>query len=245
MNYYKEIKTKLIENENYARIKDYSKEKYKLQTYYEVGKMLSEAGKQYGENIISKYANQLQIEVGKKYNQRTLYRMRKTFEVFSNEKLTPMVSKLNWSHCIVLITLKKTNEIMYYCNQISQRNLTKRELIECIKNKEYERLDESAKIKLIKQEEPSLQDFIKNPLVIRNKSNKIVLTEKTLKEIIIENIDDFLTELGEKFTYVKNEYKIKLGDRYNYIDILLYNIKYKCYVVIELKITELKKEYIG
>lgn len=186
MNYYNKIKTKLIENKNYARIKDYSKERYKLNTYYEVGKMLSEARKQYGENIIGKYANQLQIEVGKKYNQRTLYRMRKTFEVFSNEKLTPMVSKLNWSHCIVLITLKKTNEIIYYCNQISQRNLTKRELIECIKNKEYERLDEETKIKLINQEEPTLQDFIKNPLVIRNKSNKVVLIEKTLKEIILE-----------------------------------------------------------
>ena len=58
-------------------------------------------------------------------------------------------------------------------------------------------------------------------------------------------MDNFLSELGEGFCYIKNEYNIKLGDRYNYIDLLLYNIKYKCYVVIELKITELKKEYVG
>ena len=58
-------------------------------------------------------------------------------------------------------------------------------------------------------------------------------------------MDSFLTELGEGFCYIKNEYKIKLGDRYNYIDLLLYNIKYKCYVVVELKITELKKEHTG
>ena len=51
--------------------------------------------------------------------------------------------------------------------------------------------------------------------------------------------------MGIGFTYVGNEYKIKLGDRYNYIDLLLYNIKYKCYVVVELKVTELKKEHIG
>ena len=66
-----------------------------------------------------------------------------------------------------------------------------------------------------------------------------------MKKLILENIDDFLTELGDGFSYIKNEYKIKLGDRYNYIDLLLYNIKYKCYVVIELKVTEFKSEHIG
>lgn len=58
-------------------------------------------------------------------------------------------------------------------------------------------------------------------------------------------MDNFLTELGNGFCYIKNEYKIKLGDRYNYIDLLLYNIKYRCYIVVELKVTELKSEHIG
>ena len=58
-------------------------------------------------------------------------------------------------------------------------------------------------------------------------------------------MSSFLKELGPRFSYIDNEYKIRLGDKYNYIDLLLYNIKYKCYVVIELKITELKKEHIG
>lgn len=66
-----------------------------------------------------------------------------------------------------------------------------------------------------------------------------------MKRLIIEDIDNFLIELGDGFCYVKNEYKIKLGDRYNYIDLLLYNIKYRCYVVVELKVTELKSEHIG
>ena len=55
----------------------------------------------------------------------------------------------------------------------------------------------------------------------------------------------FLRQLGSGFTYVGNEYKIRLVDRYNYIDLLLYNITYKCYVVVELKATELKKEHTG
>ena len=63
--------------------------------------------------------------------------------------------------------------------------------------------------------------------------------------MILEDIPSFLKELGNGFTFIENEYKIKLGNTYNYIDLLLYNIKFKCYVVVELKITELKKEHIG
>ena len=66
-----------------------------------------------------------------------------------------------------------------------------------------------------------------------------------LKELILDDLDSFMSELGYGFTYIGNEYKIKLGDRFNYIDILLFNIEYNCYVVIELKVTELKKEHIG
>ena len=72
-----------------------------------------------------------------------------------------------------------------------------------------------------------------------------MITEKILQKLILEDIPVFLKELGNGFTFIENEYKIKLGDRYNYIDLLLYNIKFKCYVVVELKITELKKEHTG
>ena len=136
MNYYSEIKNKLIENENYARIKDYSKERYKVQTYYEVGKILSEAGKCYGENIIGQYAIKLQEEIGKKYSERTLRRMRQLYQIFSNEKWSPMVTKLSWSHYIVLMTLKDTDKIGYYLEKAKKFNLSKRELEERIKNKE-------------------------------------------------------------------------------------------------------------
>ena len=60
-----------------------------------------------------------------------------------------------------------------------------------------------------------------------------------------ERIKPFLDELGSGFTFIRNEHKIKIGNTYNYIDLLLFNIEFNCYVVIELKITELKKEYIG
>lgn len=81
--------------------------------------------------------------------------------------------------------------------------------------------------------------------MISNKNNLEIANEKILKKLILEDIDNFLLELGNNFCYIGNEYKIKIGNRYNYIDLLLYNIEFNCYVVIELKVTELKKEHIG
>ena len=245
MNYYNEIKKNLIKCEVYDKSKDFSKNKNRVITYFENGKLLNEAGKEYGKNVIKKYSEKLMIEVGKKYNERTLYRMRKFYEVFNNEKLTPLVSKLSWSHYIQLLSLKNVNEIIYYINVTLNNNLNKRELQERINNQEYDRLSNETKIKFIESEELKVNDLVPNPIIIKSNLLKEELTEYALKQAILDNLDEFLLQLGNGFTYVGNEYKIKLGDKYNYIDLLLYNIKYKCYVVIELKVTELKKEHTG
>ena len=245
MNYYDEIKNKLIDNEIYEKVKDYSKERNRVKTYFEIGKLLSEAGRKYGESIIEKYSQQLILEVGKKYNKRTLFRMRQFYLVFSDKKVSPLGTQLSWSHCRALLSVKDYNKINYYISLAIGQNLSKRELELKIKSKEYERLDDKTKTKLINQEQIIVSDFIKNPILIKNVYSYKEISEKILKQLILEDMDSFLTELGEGFCYIKNEYKIKLGDRYNYIDLLLYNIKYKCYVVVELKTIELKSEHIG
>ena len=114
-----------------------------------------------------------------------------------------------------------------------------------IKNNEYKRLSKETKRKLMTQEKEKPEDLIKNPIIINNKYHYENISEKILQQLIVEDITAFLKELGVGFSFIGNEYKIKVGDRYNYIDLLLYNIKFKCYVVIELKVTELKKEHIG
>ncbi len=245
MNYYEKIKNKLIDNEIYEKVKDYSKERNRLYTYYEVGKLLLEAGSKYGDNIIEKYSDRLINEVGKKYDKSTLFKIRKFYSVFSNEKVAPLVPQLSWSHCLLLLPIIDINEINYYISQIKNRNLSKRQLNVIIKNNEYERLDENTKLKLINNEKPKVEDFIKNPIIVKNTNNYEIISEKILKQLILEDLDNFMKELGEGFCYISSEYKIKIGEAYNYIDLLLFNIKYNCYVVIELKITELKKEHIG
>ncbi len=245
MNYYREIKEELINNEITKRVKDYSKNRSDLKTYYNVGKLLSEAGKHYGEGIIKEYSKKLVDEIGKKYNERTLRRFKQFYEVFSNQKWSTMSTILSWSHYTELLPVNDINKINYYIKIIEQQNLSVRELRERIKNQEYERLDEKTKEKLINNEEPKIIDLIKNPILIKNKYKNTEISEKMLQEIILEQLSSFMKELGKGFSFIENEYKIKIGDRYNYIDMLLFNYIYNCFIVIEIKITELKKEHIG
>ncbi len=245
MNYYDEIKNKLIDNEIYSRVKDYSKERNTVITYFEIGKLLNEAGGKYGDNIIDEYSKKLVLEVGKKYNRSTLFKMKKLYNVFRNEKVAPLVPQLTWSQCLLLIPINNINEIRYYATQAKERNLSKRQLEEIVKNKEYERLPIETKNKLMNEEKLEVKDLVPNPILIRNKNNIEIITEKVLHNLILEDIVSFMKELGNSFSFIDSEYKIKLGDRYNYIDLLLYNIKYNAYVVVELKVTEFKVEYIS
>ena len=245
INYYEKIKQELLNNEISKLAKRNSINNSDLTTYYNVGKMLSEAGKSYGENIIGKYSVKLTQELGKKFNTTTLKRMRQFYLLI--EKGARFGHQLSWSHYVELLPLKDNNEINYYIKMCEQRNLDVRSLRNAIKSKEYERLSEETKNKLITNEELKLPDLIPNPIMIPSCDYVDIdsISEKYLQETIMLNISSFLRKLGNGFSFIDNEYKIKIGNNYNYIDLLLYNVKFKCYVVIELKVTELKKEHIG
>ena len=245
MDYYEEIKNKIIDNETYERVKDYSKERHRVITYYEIGKLLNEAGGKYGDNVINEYSKKLVVEVGKKYNRRTLFRMRQFYRTFSNEKVSPLVTQLTWTHYLVLLSVKDSNAVNYYIDQIFKRNLSKRQLEEVIKSKEYERLPDETKNKIIKEEKLEVKDLVPNPILIKNKNNIEIVTEKVLHNLILEDIPSFMKELGNGYSFIDDEYKIKIGDTYHKIDLLLFNIKYNAYVVVELKVSEFKVEYIS
>ena len=245
MNYYNEIKNELINNEVYKRVKDYSKNKNDLTTYHNVGKLLSEAGKHYGAGIIKEYSKRLSEELKINYTKSSLYNMLNFYNLTCYINFQTVSGKLSWSHYCELLPIKDFNKIRYYIKITEEQNLSVRELRTKIKNNEYERLPEDTKLKLVNKEENNIKDFIKNPILINNKYNYTEISEKILKQLILEDMDNFLTELGDGFCYIKNEYKIKVGNNYNYIDLLLFNIEFNCYVVVELKVTELKKEHIG
>ena len=169
MNYYNEIKNKLINNEINRKVKSYSINKSDLNTYYHVGKILSEAGKHYGEGIIKEYSKKLTNELGKGYTQSRLRYFRRFYDVFS--KCPTLSDKLSYSHYCELIWNDNFNKINYYINISIVQNLSVRQLREKIKLNEYERLPEDSKNKLISKDKSTVVDFVKNPIIIRN-SNK-------------------------------------------------------------------------
>ena len=149
MNYYEEIKNKIIDNEIYCKVKDYSKERNTVNTYFEIGRLLTEAGGKYGDNIIEEYSKKLVVEVGKKYNSRTLRRIRQFYKKFNIENWSPLATNLTWSHYTELLSIKDKNKLLYYLTLATNNNLSRNELRNRIRSKEYERLSESAKEKLI------------------------------------------------------------------------------------------------
>ena len=247
-NYYDQIKERLVDVEIQNKVKDYSKNKYTLEKYYEIGKLLIEAQggekrAKYGDGLIKEYASKLQRELNKKYTDRYLRNMRQfylSFEIWKS-----LTSKLSWSHIMELMHLDITDKINYYVDRTLQNNLSVRKLRSLIKSKEYERLPKSMKDKLLNKEDINIKDVVPNPIVINNPNNADVVKEKVLQQLILEDTSSFLKQLGQGFSYIDNEFPIKLGDTYNYIDILLFNYIYNCFVVVELKINEVKKQDVG
>ena len=127
MNYYNEIKNKLIDNEVYKRVKDYSKNRNDLNTYYEVGKLLIEAqgGEErakYGDRLIKEYSERLYNELGKKYDITTLKRYRQFY--LKIEKGAALRHQLSWTHYRELLTLDNINELNYYVEITIEQNLS-------------------------------------------------------------------------------------------------------------------------
>lgn len=244
MNYYNEIKEELIKNEINKKVKSYSINRSDLNAYFNVGMILSKAGKHYGEGIIKVYSKKLTKELGKGYTETRLRYFRRFYEVFS--KYPTLSDKLSYSHYCELIWNDDVNKIYYYVSISISQNLSVRQLRNRIKSNEYERLPETTRKSLIiKKDKNLVTDFVKNPILIKNKYNYEDISEKVLQKLILEDLPSFLKELGNGFSYIDNEYKIKIGERYYFIDLLLYNYIYKCFVVIELKVTEINSSYTG
>ena len=243
MNYYNEIKNELINNEINRKVKNYSVNKNDLTTYYNVGKLLLEAGKNYGERIIKEYSMKLTNDLNIRYDVSSLNKMRKFYCLI--EKMATVSPNLSYSHYVELLPYDDLNKVRYYIKITEEQNLLIRQLRIKIKSNEYERLPEDSKNKLSDKNESTIIDYVKNPIIIKNSSNYEIISEKILQKIILEDIESFMKELGDLFCFIGSEYKIRIGNNFNYIDLLLFNIEYNCYVVVELKVTELKKEHIG
>ena len=253
MNYYNEIKNILVDNAIGRKIREYKSNQKDLESYYNVGKLLVEAqgGEErakYGNGLIKEYSKRLTTELGKGYSTRVLKKMRIFYMlVQKGPTLSALFENVNitWSNVCEILKLKDTNEIEYYLNLSNKLCLTARELRTRIKSNEYGRLPVEVKEKLKSNEVVGTNEKVPSPIVLQGLKVNDKLTEKIVQKWIDENPASFCEALGEGYTYVKSQYKIKIGSNYNYIDVLLFNYISNSFVVVEIKVTELKKEHIG
>ena len=250
MDYLNNIK-ELIESDIVLRKKHrLQEENYRLKTYYEIGKLIVEAQggekrAKYGNGLIKQWSIELTRQYGKGYNVSNLKRMRQFFLAF--QKGAPLahqfIINLTWTNLSIILPIKDKNKRNYYINLCIKQNLSKRQLIEKIKLNEYERLEYKDKIEIISDinETLTIKDMIKNPIIINQNKNIDKLNVKALKQFILESIEKFLLELGVGFAFIGSEYKL---GKYR-CDLLFFNTELSSYVVIELKIRELKPMDIG
>ncbi len=244
MNNYEEIETLVKKVEIGKAIRNRQVNKELVDTYWNIGKLIIDAqgGKdkaKYGDALLKKWSNELSLKYGKGYNYTNMKRFRQFFLSF------PLceVANLSWSQIRILLPIKDENKRNYYINMCNKNNFSKRDLEKVIKTNSYERLlNKPDKINIVTPTlTPSITDNLKNPIVLELKKNKIV-KEKDLEELIYMQLHDFFSQLGEGFMWVGNQYKITVDNKDYYIDMLLYNIIYNSYIVVELKLRELRKE---
>ena len=241
--YLSNVNTEIINGNAKVAAKNYQINNVKLTMNYNIGRKLVEAGKHYGEGIVKKYASILTKEFGSGYKEKDLYKIQQFYLLI--QKVAPLERQLTWSHYKLLLPLKNVEEIKYYIHITKRDNLSKRALAERIKSNEYGRLSTETKESLLNKEELSIIQSVPSPIVLTpNKSYK-VYTEKILQEIIFENIEDFMHQLGGGYAFIGREYKLNIGDKKNYIDYLFYNVVDSRYCVVEIKAREYKKSDYG
>ena len=241
--YYEEIEHLIKKNEISKRVRSLEANNDLVTTYWRIGKILMEAQggekrAKYGNELIKKWSIELTNKYGKGYDYTNLSRFRNFYIQFP---ILGPVAQLSWTNIIKILPIKDENKRNYYINLCIKNNLSKRELTDAIKSNDYERLvDKPNKIDIIVPTKYSITMDMKNPIIIPVKNK--VTSEYDLELNILANLDFFFRQLGNGFTYVGHQYKISDGKNYYFLDILLFNIEFNCYVIVELKLRELKKE---
>ena len=249
MDNYKEIETLIKKVEIEKAIRERQTNYELVNAYWNIGKLIVDAqgGKEkskYGDKLLKEWSEKLTQEYGKGYDYTNLSRFRQLYLYFPI--IGPVGQQLNWTIIRTILPIKDENKRNYYINLCIKNNLSKRELIKEIKSNSYERLEHKPdKVDIITSTSvPAITENFKNPIILNLNGNKVE-NEKDLEKLIYSQLSYVFMQLGNDFTWVGNQYKISDSNKNYYIDMLLYNINYNCYVVVEIKCRTLKKEDKG
>ena len=249
MNYYDEIKNYVKKVEIGRAIREANANYELVDSYWNIGKLIVDAqgGKEkakYGNKLIRTWSEKLTKEYGKGYDYSNLKRFRQFYLTFPI--VDTMRPQLSWSAIRVLLPIVDLNKRNYYINLCIENKLSVRELKQEMKSNSYERLEHKPdKIDIVVPTKvPSITNNFKNPILLKLKDSEIK-NESDLEKLIYSQLSYVFLQLGNGYTWVGNQYKINDGNKNYFIDMLLYNYVYNCFVVVEIKCKKLKKEDKG
>ena len=225
-------------------------------TYWNVGKIIFEdelKGKraEYGKEVLKELSDKLTADFGKGFDYRNLQYMKKFYELFQN--MNSVSSQLSWTHYRHLLKVEDERARIWYMNETAKENWSTRALERQINSFYYERLlasqNKNNVIEEAKEKTEILlpQDILKDPYVLEflQLKNRTEYTEKELETALIDNLQEFLLELGSGFSFVARQKHFDLDGEHFYIDLVFYNYKLKCFVLIDLKKGKLTHQDVG
>lgn len=214
--------------------------------YYEIGVIINQR-KTWGNKYIERLSVDLK-EYGEGYSTSNLKRMSQLAANFDRFEIGAQpVLQLGWGHLILIMQKSHSHEeMLWYINETYKNKWSRTILGNKIKMKSYElRLIEKHDNSIISNENPLIDEMFNSKLAITFIDKNKITTEKDLEKELINNITKFILELGKGFAFVGNQYKLEIPNHEYYPDLLFYNYILHSFVVIDLKLTEFKPEYLG
>ena len=252
MNYYEQVESLIKNNEINKKVRALQDNSETLYTYWNIGKLIVEAQggekrAKYGDGLIKEWGKKLSEKYGRGYDYTNLSRMRTLYITFPI--IGTLSQQLSWSHYYTILPIKNPNERNYYINRVILDNLSVRDLRREIKNKSFDRLSYADKenIEIISDMNSSLsiEDMIKDPIILKSDIDTNEINEKAIHKYIIYLLEDKFLELGTGFALVSHEYKIVISNNTYHIDLLFFNTELNSYIVVEVKTKALKPQDIG
>ena len=255
-NFYKEIKELLYSAKNkvYQTINTTM-----TQTYFQIGKRIveeeqgGETRAEYGKSLLKLLSVQLNNEFGKGFSVDNLENMRRFYIAFQKSETVSRKFELSWSHYIFLTRIENINERNFYEIESIENSWSLRELKRQFDTGLFERLSLSGDKQKVKelslngQVVQTVQDLIKDPYILEfvGLPELSVYSESELEQKLIDKLEHFLLELGKGFTFVARQKHFDLDGEHFYIDLVFYNYKLKCFVLIDLKKGKLTHQDVG
>lgn len=227
-----------------------------IQSYWEIGKYIVEFEQEgslkaeYGANLLLQISKDLKIRYGKGFSKSNVFMMRLLYVKYAQNNL--LSEKLSWSHYYELLKIEDDLERSFYEKQSIKENWSVRELrrqketslfLRLATSKDKDRILELAKNgQIIEKGEDIIKPHV---LEFLNLPEDHSYTESDLEQSLIDNLQKFLLELGKGFAFIGRQYRITLNGRHFYVDLVFYHTKLKCYVLIDLKLPDVKHHDIG